>query len=148
MVESHDCHMMCSPFPQGIQTPHPPQSEAVVVGPQVLLLLVCEVRLVPIVQGLVPLLLHSQVSLVALEGVLQHSTCCIRLLELVVDTEMGTGRLGMGIPDEAMGRGEKALAHIVSQHNTTQAHTHSTSPHLMSDSMILVLGPLWNSSSL
>ena len=91
--------MMCSPFPQGIQTPHPPQSEAVVVGPQVLLLLICEVRLVPIVQGLVPLLLYSQVSLVALEGVLQHSTCCIRLLELVVDAEMGTGRLGMGIPD-------------------------------------------------
>ena len=39
-----------------------------------------------------------------------HSSCthrsawwrCIRLLELVVDAEMGTGRLGMGIPDEAM----------------------------------------------
>ena len=78
----------CLPFPHGIQTPHPPQSEAVVIGPQVLLLLIGKVGLVPVVQGLVPLLLHTQVRLVPLEGILQHSTGSIRLLELVVDTGM------------------------------------------------------------
>lgn len=40
----------CSPLLQGIQTPHPPQSKAVVIRPQVLFLLVCEVGLVPVMQ--------------------------------------------------------------------------------------------------
>ena len=78
----------CSPFPQGIQTPHPPQGEAVVIGSQVLLLLVGKVGLVPVMQRLVPLLLHPQVRLVALKGVLQYSTRSIWLLELVVDAGM------------------------------------------------------------
>ena len=130
---SHDGHMTMqsmtvtySPFPQGVQTPHSCQSEAVVIGPQILFLLIGKVRLVPIMQRLVPLLLHTQVRLVPLEGVLQHSTCSICLLELVVDARMGTGRLGMGTAEETVGI--ETLAHTVFPNALLPPHTY-TSTH-------------------
>lgn len=75
----------------------------------------------------------------ALEGVLQYSTRSIWLLELAVDagTETAEKTMGTGTP-----------ARTALPRYTTSPHTHTHTPHLMSDSMILVLGLLWNSSSL